>query len=285
MLNYIKLARLNQPIGIFLLFLPCLFGIALASKMQINLENNFSEIVYFSLLFFIGSIVMRSAGCVVNDILDYKFDRQVKRTKSRPLAQGDLSFNQAIVFLTILLLIGLLILVQFNVKTIFSGFFALILLITYPLMKRFTYYPQLFLGLTFNFGIIMASFAVFDEVRFEFFILYFSAIIWTVIYDTVYAFQDIEDDLKIGVKSSAIKFSKNPKKILSILNFIMFISLIYLGWHVKFGSGFFLAILSASFLLDGKIVKCDLKNSGECLSFFKVNFFVGLLILLAIILG
>lgn len=272
MLNYIKLARLNQPIGIFLLFLPCLFGIALASKMQINLENNFSEIVYFSLLFFIGSIVMRSAGCVVNDILDYKFDRQVKRTKSRPLAQGDLSFNQAIVFLTILLLIGLLILVQFNVKTIFSGFFALILLITYPLMKRFTYYPQLFLGLTFNFGIIMASFAVFDEVRFEFFILYFSAIIWTVIYDTVYAFQDIEDDLKIGVKSSAIKFSKNPKKILSILNFIMFISLIYLGWHVKFGSGFFLAILSASFLLDGKIVKCDLKNSGECLSFLRSIF-------------
>ncbi len=281
--NYVKLTRINQPIGILLLFLPCLFGISLAIKRLAN--PNLNYVAGMTLLFFIGSILMRSAGCIINDILDKKFDEKIFRTKNRPLAANNLSQKQALNLLAFLLFLSSLVLLQFNFITILSGFFALVLVITYPLMKRFTYYPQIFLGLTFNFGILMASFAILENIDLDFLILYFSAIIWTVIYDTIYAFQDIEDDLRIGVKSTAIKFSKNPKKILILLNLLMFLSLFYLGVINNFHSGFFLLILLACLFLLKKIVKCDFTNSKKCLAAFKANFLVGILILTALILG
>jgi 4-hydroxybenzoate polyprenyltransferase len=181
--NYAKLIRLHQPTGIWLLFLPCLFGIFLALK---NLPNpDFFETLRVIALFFIGSIVMRSAGCILNDLLDQKFDKDVDRTKNRPLASGKVSRLEAMILLSALLFLGLLILVQFNTKTIWSGFVALTLLTTYPLMKRITYYPQIFLGLTFNFGILMSSFAITEEIGLDTLTLYFASIIWTVIYDTI----------------------------------------------------------------------------------------------------
>lgn len=281
--NYIKLTRLNQPIGILLLFLPCLFGIVLAVK---KLENpNLNYIAWIIFLFSIGSILMRSAGCVINDIFDKKFDEKIFRTKNRPLAANNLSQKQALIFLAFLLFLSFLILLQFNFVTILSGFFALVLVITYPLTKRFTYYPQIFLGLTFNFGILMASFAILETIDLDFLVLYLSAIIWTVIYDTIYAFQDIEDDLRIGVKSTAIKFSKNPKRILILLNLFMFLDLFYLGVINKFNSGFFFLILLACLFLLKKITKCDFANPKKCLAAFKANFLVGILILTALILG
>lgn len=281
--NYIKLMRLNQPTGIWLLFLPCLFGIFLALKKLPNFE--IFEAAKITFLFFIGSIVMRSAGCVINDLIDQKFDEKVERTKNRPLAAKKISRRAALILLGILLFLGLLILLKFNAQTILSGFAALALVASYPLMKRITHYPQVFLGLTFNFGILMASLALLETIGVGAAILYFSCIIWTVIYDTIYAYQDIDDDLKIGVKSTAIKFQKDPKKILTVLNFSLFLALTLLGWKENFASGFFLAILVADLFLNHKIKACDFTNSQNCLRVFKANIWVGFLILTAIILG
>ncbi len=279
-LNYTKLVRLHQPTGIWLLFLPCLFGVSLAIKKLPTV--NFLEILWVIFLFFIGSIVMRSAGCIINDLLDQKFDKKVTRTKSRLLAAGKVSRGEAMNLLALLLFLGFLILLQFNLQTILSGFFALILVATYPLMKRITNYPQIFLGLTFNFGILMSGFAILGAIDSDFMLLYFSTIIWTVIYDTIYAYQDIEDDLRIGVKSTAIKFARHPKKILIFLALIMALILIYLGWRLQFELGFFLIISFTFFLLSRKIKNCDFKNSENCLAVFKYNFWIGILILIGL---
>lgn len=282
-MHYLRLMRLNQPTGIWLLFLPCLFGIFFSFKKLTN--PDYSHLIEVVFLFFVGAILMRSAGCIINDLIDQKFDKKVARTKDRPLASGKISRFHAFLLLAILLFLSFLILLQFNVATIFSGFVAIILVATYPLMKRLTYYPQVFLGLTFNFGILMSGLAVLGSISYGSLILYLAAIIWTVIYDTIYAFQDIEDDLKIGVKSTAIKFKNNPKTTLTLLNFILFLLLTLLGWKEGFESGFFLAILVADLFLNHKIKSCDFSNSQNCLKVFKANIWVGLLILLAIILG
>lgn len=281
--SYLKLARLHQPIGIWLLFLPCLFGAFLSLKKIPN--PDLIEILRIVFLFFIGSILMRSAGCVVNDIFDHKFDKKVARTKSRPISSGEISRSSALIFLGILLICGFLVLIQFNFLTVLSGFFALALLTAYPLTKRITYFPQIFLGLTFNFGILMSSLAILGNITWESLALYFCSMIWTLIYDTIYAFQDIEDDLKIGVKSAAIKFKNNPKTILIALSFLMFFGLALLGWYCEFRSGFFFAILASSLYLDHKIKNCNFKNQKNCLAVFKANAWIGVLILIAIILG
>jgi 4-hydroxybenzoate polyprenyl transferase len=278
-----RLARLNKPTGIWLLFLPCLFGIFFSVKKLPNSETY--EVIKIISLFLAGSIIMRSAGCVINDLLDQKFDEKVDRTKSRPLAAKTVSRRNAVMFLGILLFLGLLILIQFNLATIISGFLALALVATYPLMKRITYYPQVFLGITFNFGILMSCLAMKQNISVSVIALYFGTIIWTVIYDTIYAYQDIDDDLQIGVKSTAIKFQKNPRKILTILNFLLFLTFAFVGWKESFGSGYFLAILVADLFLNQKIQNCDFDNPQKCLKNFKANIWVGILILTAIILG
>lgn len=228
---------------------------------------------------------MRSAGCVINDIFDKNFDQKVARTKNRPLANGTISRYEALALLATLLALGLVILLQFNFITILSGFCALILATTYPLMKRITYYPQIFLGLAFNFGILMSGFAILGRINLSFVILYLAAIVWTLIYDTIYAYQDIEDDLKIGVKSSAIKFRKNPKIILNSLSVLMFVLLVFLGIKESFGLNFFFCILAATFFLIQKISSCSFDNPQNCLKIFRDNFWIGILILSGIFLG
>ncbi len=280
--NYINLTRLDRPIGTALLFLPCLFGIFLALKKT---ELDLPRLTWIIFLFGLGSIVMRSAGCVINDIFDQDFDRQVARTKNRPLAASKIDRSEALILLALLLLIGFFILLQFNLPTIISGFFALTLALTYPLMKRITYYPQIFLGLAFNFGILMSDLAILGRIDLEFIILYFAAIIWTLIYDTIYAYQDIEDDLKIGVKSSAIKFSINPKNILLSLTFTMFGTIFFVGTLEFFKWQFFLSAFAALALLTHQIVTCNFTNPQACLKVFKANFWVGILILIGIFLG
>lgn len=228
---------------------------------------------------------MRSAGCIINDLFDQNFDSKVNRTKLRPIASGAVSRLEAYALLSFLLLLGLIILLQFNQITIFAGFFALILVIAYPSMKRITYYPQLFLGVTFNFGILISGLAILNKVNFSFAILYLASIIWTLIYDTIYAHQDIEDDLKIGVKSSAIKFGKNSKKILIYLSFIMFFLIFFLGIYNSFKLSFFIINLAALSVLIKKITICDFSSPQNCLSLFKDNVGIGILILIAILLG
>jgi len=284
--DYLKLIRLNQPTGIWLLFIPCLVGIALACEIaQNNVTFNLAK---FILLFFIGSILMRSAGCIINDLFDQDFDQKVLRTKNRPLASKKISRHQAMILLFILLALAFIVLCQFNFATIVSGFLALFLVITYPLMKRFFNVPQLYLGLTFNFGVIMASLALLNHISLVHLILYLALIFWTLIYDTIYAFQDIEDDLRIGVKSSAITINNlfsNPKKILHLLNFLIFFDLLVVGILSKFNYEFFVMILLALSFMTFELNSCNLKNPQQCLKFFKKNIVFGLLILIAIILA
>ncbi len=281
--NLIQLTRLNQPVGIILLFLPCLFGIILSFK-QIDHPNP-REILFDTFIFTFGSIIMRSAGCIINDIFDKDFDKKIERTKNRPIASGKISKHKALLFLINLLAIAFALLLQLRMEAILSGFIALALVAAYPLMKRITHYPQIFLGLTFNFGIIMTSLHILGKIDWNIVILYLFAIIWTLIYDTIYAYQDIEDDLKVGVKSSAIKFSKNPKKILTNLNLLSFALLIFLGWKEEFSADFFITILLADLYLNLKIQKCDLTIPTQCLKTFKSNIVYGAIIALALILA
>lgn len=278
--NYLQLTRIKKPIGIWLLFFPCLFGLALSSK-----QNPHFDFIYFTILFFIGSVLMRSAGCVINDIFDRNFDKNVKRTKERPIASGNISVEGALIFLAILLFLALLILLQFNNQTILLGCASLIFVFSYPLMKRITYYPQLFLGLTFNLGILFASTAILEKITFPHFLLYLSGIFWTLIYDTIYSYQDLEDDLKIGVKSTAIKFGKNPQKKLYFLSAIYFALLVILGIIANLKFAYFPLIILAAAHIICQIKTCDFKNGADCLKKFKSNFWVAIIILTAILLG
>jgi 4-hydroxybenzoate polyprenyltransferase len=276
---YLKLIRFDKPIGAWLLFLPCLFGMVLNSKNQ-NID-----FIYLSILFFIGSFLMRSAGCVVNDILDHNFDKNVERTKNRPIASGKISIFKAIIFLAILLLFSFLILLQFNLPTIILGFISLIFVAIYPLMKRFTFYPQIFLGLTFNLGILFASTAILGAINFSSLVLYFANVVWTIIYDTIYGYQDLEDDLKIGVKSTAIKFGNSPQKILFLLAAGYFLLLVVAGLMANLKFSYFPLILLASAHLSCQIKTCNFADGQSCLKKFKSNFWVGIILLIAIIFG
>ena len=204
---FIDLTRLNKPIGFMLLFWPCSWGLAYAY----NLNQDLYTFLYYSLLFFLGSVLMRSAGCIFNDIVDKDLDKKVQRTKLRPIPAGKISVKKSFFYIVSLCALAFLILIQFNFLTIMLGLGSMILAFSYPFMKRITYWPQLFLGLTFNWGIIMAWTAINNNVSYEIIILYISAIFWTLGYDTIYGVQDMTDDEIIGVRSTSIKFKKNIK--------------------------------------------------------------------------
>jgi len=202
---FIELTRLNKPIGFMLLFWPCSWGLAYAYIVNDDL-NLFT---YYLILFFLGSVLMRSAGCIFNDIVDKNYDKKVNRTKKRPLAAGIITIKQSFAYVLMLCLIAFFILIQFNLLTIVLGMCSMLLAFVYPFMKRVTYWPQLFLGITFNWGIIMAWAAINNSITIEISILYISAIFWTLGYDTIYGAQDMSDDEIIGLKSTSIKFKNN----------------------------------------------------------------------------
>ena len=275
---FIDLTRLNKPIGFMLLFWPCSWGLAYAYTFYQNL-NLF---LYYMLLFFLGSVLMRSAGCIFNDIVDKDLDKKVQRTKQRPIANGKVSVKQSIFYVLILCLISFLILIQFNSKTIYLGLGSMVLAFSYPFMKRITYWPQLFLGLTFNWGMIMAYTATLDQISIEIILLYLSAIFWTLGYDTIYGVQDVVDDEIIGVKSTAIKFKNNIKLFVSSCYLLTFSLIAYL---FKENMGFniftlFLFMFFLSLIYQLKIFKKD--NPNSCLKAFKTNNLSGLLIFLSI---
>jgi 4-hydroxybenzoate polyprenyltransferase len=206
---YAVLARLDRPVGTWLLLLPGWWSIMLASGGVTHMDGRAWKIFT---LFGIGAIVMRSAGCVINDLWDRDFDRRVERTQLRPLASGAIGVKQACGFLFFMLFIGLMILLQMNMLTILLGFISLPFIIIYPLMKRFTWWPQAFLGLTFNFGALMGWSAVTGEIGHSAQLLYVAGILWTLGYDTIYAHQDVEDDALVGIKSTARRFGAQSKK-------------------------------------------------------------------------
>ena len=209
---FIELTRLKKPIGYMLLFWPCAWGLTIVYDFKSSLNNYF----FYLILFFLGSVLMRSAGCIVNDILDRKFDKKVFRTKNRPIASGKISMFMGLFYAASLCLLALFVLLNFNNLTIFLALASIPLAFTYPLMKRFTYWPQLFLGITFNYGLILGWTSINESIGLVALVLYSGAIFWTLGYDTIYGFQDIKDDEIIGLKSTSIKFKNDPYTFLYI---------------------------------------------------------------------
>ena len=276
---FIELTRLNKPIGFMLLFWPCSWGLAYAFTINPNTNLFFN----YLFLFFLGSILMRSAGCIVNDIVDKDFDKKVRRTKSRPIASGKISIIQSLIYVFVLCFVALTILLQFNILTIVLGMGSMILAFTYPFMKRITYWPQLFLGVTFNWGIIMAWTAMNNNISLEIVALYIAAIFWTLGYDTIYGSQDVSDDEIIGLKSTAIKFKKNIKLFvfISYSITILLMSFIFLkNLGINFFTLFFL-IFILSLLVQ--VFRFRKDNPKVSLNIFKFNNFSGLIFFLNIL--
>ena len=279
---FVELTRLKKPIGYMLLFWPCAWGLTLAYDFDVELNLYFVYLIFF----FLGSILMRSAGCIVNDILDRKFDKNVFRTKNRPIASGKVSVSLGLFYAISLCLISLLILLNFNFFTILLALGSMPLAFTYPLMKRYTYWPQLFLGITFNYGLVLGWTAIHEEINFVMLIFYFGAIFWTLGYDTIYGYQDIKDDEIIGLKSTSIKFKNNAKKFLVTCYIIFFVSLIIVGVHMGFKNFYYLALmLPLIHLIFFQIKKFKSSDSEICLKIFKSNNFFGLIVFATIIFG
>ncbi len=279
---FIELTRLNKPIGYMLLFWPCLWGLTLAY----NFNDETNIYVKYIFLFLLGSILMRSAGCIVNDIIDKKYDQKVERTKNRPVASGKVSTNLALIYTLILCLIAFLVLINFNLLTIILGIASMPFAFTYPLMKRFTYWPQLFLGITFNYGLILAWTSINETISIIPIVFYTGAIFWTLGYDTIYGYQDIKDDEIIGVKSTSIKFKNNTKIFLISCYSIFFASLIIIGMLMNFSSFFYLTLLIIFLhLFYYQIKSLNTKSPKNCLKLFKSNNFLGLTIYINILVG
>ena len=278
---FIELTRLKKPIGYMLLFWPCAWGLTLAYDLSKGINN---YIIYL-ILFFLGSVLMRSAGCVVNDILDKEFDSKVFRTKDRPIASGKISIRLAIFYSFILCLLAFIVLINFNLFTIILALGSMPLAFTYPLMKRFTYWPQLFLGITFNYGLILGWTAIKGEIDIVPIIFYFGAIFWTLGYDTIYGFQDIKDDEIIGLKSTAIKFKGNAKKFLAICYSLLLILFTLGGYYMNFHFSYYLLLLVPFVHLFFYQMKVFNSNDPlSCLKAFKSNNLFGLIILLNILI-
>ena len=279
---FLELTRLKKPIGYMLLFWPCTWGMTIAYDFKSGYEQYLS---YF-FLFFCGSVLMRSAGCIINDIVDKDIDSKVERTKNRPIASGKISVQTSLIYSAVLCFIAFLVLINFNKLTILLAIASMPFAFTYPLMKRYTYWPQLFLGVTFNYGLILGWTSINESVSIVPIILYFGAIFWTLGYDTIYGFQDIEDDQIIGVKSTSIKFSENPKFFLSICYIIFILAQLIMGIFLEFNTYFFIGILIVAIhLFFFQIIKFNKSNKFKCLNIFKSNNLLGLIVLANIFIG
>ena len=275
---FIQLTRLNKPIGFLLLFWPCIWGLTLAYYYNGTTTLYIKHII----LFFLGSVLMRSAGCIFNDIVDRDLDKKVQRTRERPIASKKISVLEAFIYIALLCLVALLILLQFNLLTILLGISSMTLAFAYPFMKRITYWPQLFLGLTFNWGIIMGWASIINNISIEPLLLYLSAIFWTLGYDTIYGLQDIHDDEIIGVKSTSIKFKNNVKAFVGSCYClcVLFILIMFLMMELSK----YLLLLAIPFIISFiyQIKIFNKKNQKSCLVAFKNNNLSGFLIFIFI---
>ena len=279
---FIELTRLKKPIGYMLLFWPCAWGLTLAYDFSKNINNYFIYLI----LFFLGAVLMRSAGCIVNDVLDKKFDAKVFRTKNRPIASGKVSIKLAIFYSLILCFLALLVLLNFNLFTITLALASMPLAFTYPLMKRITYWPQLFLGITFNYGLILGWTAIHSQIDTIPIILYLGAIFWTLGYDTVYGYQDIRDDEIIGLKSTSIKFKNKPHKFLNICYSVFLLNLLITGFLMELNNLFFIVFIFIFLhMIYFQLKKLNIDNSEQCLRVFKSNNLLGLLVLFSLVIG
>ena len=279
MYQFANLLRLNKPIGIFLLFWPCAWSLAMTQWFVLN---NYLFIKYL-ILFFIGSIIMRSAGCIYNDIIDKKIDIKVQRTKNRLIASGKIKIKTACLIILLLLIPAVIILFQFNNFSKILGLSSGLLIITYPFMKRITFWPQLFLGFTFNWGVLLGWSVFFENLTIETIILYMAGVFWTLGYDTIYALQDRRDDLKIKVKSTAIKFGHDLKNFLSFCYISLITLLIALGLLTDRSFLYFVLIVIAAMHLAYQVLiiqKIKSNNKDKVQIVFNSNNSFGILIFL-----
>ncbi|CAF2115826.1 unnamed protein product [Rotaria magnacalcarata] len=275
---YIRLSRIDKPIGSWLLFLPGAWSIAFAGTTL----SNFALLGLFG----IGTVLMRGAGCTINDLWDKEIDRRVERTKLRPIASGEVTTRQGLTWAGVQLSISFLILIQLNVPSIMLGILSLMPVVIYPLMKRFTYWPQLFLGITFNWGALMgftaATGSIFPSIILP---LYFAGIAWTLHYDTIYAHQDKTDDLLVGVKSTALRLGNDTKLWLRAFSLGMISHLVTTGLSVDQTWPYYVGLVAVSYHLHKQIETVNLNRSESCWNTFASNRITGLMILASILVG
>ena len=277
---YLKLARIDRPIGTWLLLFPCWWGIALAlSQWQL-----WPDLRLF-LLFAVGALVMRGAGCTYNDIVDRDFDAKVARTADRPIPSGQIPVKRAVGFLILQLLIGLAVLLQLNHFTIGLGVASLALVFTYPFMKRITYWPQAWLGLTFNWGALMGWAAVTGGLAWPPLALYAAGIAWTLGYDTIYAHQDKEDDALIGVKSTALKLGRASKPWLAGFYGLALLLMLAAGLGAGLGWPFVAGVAGVALHFAWQLARLDIDDPACCRALFRSNRFVGWILLAGIVLA
>ena len=276
---YLRLARLDRPIGSWLLLMPCWWSVGLAG-MRVEQFPSLWHVV----LFFIGAFAMRGAGCTWNDLVDRNLDRLVERTRSRPIPSGQVTVAEATAFMVAQALIGFLVLIQFNRFTVFTGLASLLVVAIYPFMKRITYWPQIVLGLAFSYGALMGWPAAFGRLDWPAIVLYAGSISWVIGYDTIYAHQDREDDLLIGIKSTALLFGENTRPMLAAF---------YSGAVVLIGIAgltaggrliFVLGLIAFAAHLAWQVVRLDINDSAHCLKLFKSNRDAGLILFGAMLL-
>ena len=276
---YLRLARLDRPIGSWLLLMPCWWSVGLAA-VHARSEVN----VWHLLLFFIGAFAMRGAGCTWNDIVDRDLDSRVERTRSRPIPSGQVTVASAAAFLVLQALVGLAVLLQFNRFTMYVGFASLAVVAIYPFMKRITYWPQIVLGLAFSWGALMGWPATFARLDLPALLLYAGAISWVIGYDTIYAHQDREDDALIGIKSTALLFRERTKPMLALF-YALAVALIALaGWSAGAGLLFALGLLAFATHLAWQIARLDVDDPVDCLMVFKSNRDAGLILFAGLVL-
>jgi 4-hydroxybenzoate polyprenyltransferase len=276
---YLRLARLDRPIGSWLLLLPCWWSVGLAAvhaRSQVN--------VWHLLLFFIGAFAMRGAGCTWNDIVDRDLDARVERTRSRPIPSGQVAVASAAAFLVLQALVGLAVLLQFNPFTIYVGFASLAVVAIYPFMKRITYWPQIVLGLAFSWGALMGWPATFARLDLPALLLYAGAISWVIGYDTIYAHQDREDDALIGIKSTALLFRERTKPMLALFYGLAVALIALAGWSAGAGLVFALGLLAFAAHLAWQIARLDVDDPIGCLVVFKSNRDAGLILFAGLVL-
>lgn len=286
---YARLSRLERPIGWWLLLWPCLWSLAMALAASNRYFGGEAPIslttaLYYAGLFWIGAVAMRGAGCTYNDIVDHEIDASVERTRSRPLPSGQVSRKQAWLWLGLQLLIGLVVLLQFNSYTQILGLSSLLVVAAYPFMKRITHWPQLVLGLAFSWGGLMGWASVYGSLDFAPIMLYIACIVWTIGYDTIYAHQDKEDDVLIGVKSTALLFAEKTKLWLAFFYGLMIALMVVAFVSVDLGPFIWIGLSLAGAHLARQIIKLDINNGDQCLAMFKSNTNIGYLIIAGLLI-
>ena len=275
--SLLDLIRFDKPIGFALLVWPCWFSLA---SLPISPLNNLKW--YF--FFLVGSFLMRSAGCIVNDLIDINIDKKIERTSQRPLVIKSVKIYEAIIFLILLLILSLLVLIQFNLDSIIIGLLSIPLVILYPYMKRFTYWPQLVLGIIFNWGILIVSIQFNGYLSTSSIILYLGCIFWTLGYDTIYAYQDREDDIKNNIRSTAILFGDKGKKYVLLFYIIFLIILGYIGFKTSDSIASIFVLILFLIAMGFFLNKWNLRSRSSSNNYFKLNNFFGLLCFIYLII-